>query len=56
MKNLYATKDFTYKDLKNMINNDQLAVTSDDKDSCVIIMTTGDCNNNSIIAIRSIST
>ena len=44
-KNVYATKDFTYKTLKNMINNDKLAVVSRDKDSCVVIMTRGDYNN-----------
>ena len=38
-KNIYATKDFTYKNLKNMINNDKLAVVSGDKDLCVVIMT-----------------
>ena len=43
-KNIYATKDFTYKNLKNMINNDKLAVVSGDKDSCVIIMTREDYN------------
>ena len=44
-KNIYATKDFTYKNLKNMINNDKLAVVSGDKDSCVVIMTRKDSNN-----------
>ena len=43
-KNIYATKDFTYKNLKNMINNDKLAVASCDKDSCVVIMTIEDYN------------
>ena len=43
-KNIYATKDFTYKNLKNMINNDKLAVVSGDKDSCVMIMTREDYN------------
>ena len=27
---IYATKDFTYKNLKNMMNNDKLAVVSGD--------------------------
>ena len=44
-KNIYATKDFTYKNLKNMINNDKLAVVSGDKDSCVAIMIREDYNN-----------
>ena len=43
-KNIYATKDFFNKNLKNMINNDKLAVVSGDKDSCVIIMTREDYN------------
>ena len=44
-KNIYATKDFTYKNLKNMINNDKLAIVSGDKDSCVIIITREDYND-----------
>ena len=44
-KNIYATKDFTYKNLKNMINNDKLAIVSGDKDSCVVIMTREDYND-----------
>ena len=43
-KNIYATKDFTYKNLKNMINNDKLAVVSGDQDSYVVIMTREDYN------------
>ena len=43
-KNIYATKDFTYKNSKDMINNDKLAVASGDKDSCVVIMTREDYN------------
>ena len=38
-KNIYATKDFRYNSLKNMINKDKLAMVSGDKDSCVVIMT-----------------
>ena len=45
MKFMYATKDFTYRSVKNMINNDKLAVVSGGKDSCVIIMTKEDYNN-----------
>ena len=37
-KYIYATKDFTYKNSKNMIHNDQLAVASSDKGSL--------CRNN----------
>ena len=45
-KNIHATKDFTYKNLKNMINNDKLsAIVSGDKDSCVVIMTREDYND-----------
>ena len=44
MKNIYATKDFTYKNLKDMINNDKLAVASGDKESWVVIMTREDYN------------
>ena len=44
-KNIFATKDFTYKNLKNMINNDKLAIVSGDKDSCVVIMTREDYND-----------
>ena len=44
-KNIYATKDFTCKNLKNMINNDKLAIVSGDKDSCVVIMTREDYND-----------
>ena len=43
-KNIYASKDFTYKNLKNMINNDKLAVVSGDKDSCLVLMTREDYN------------
>ena len=44
-KNIYTTKDFTYKNLKNMINNDKLAVVLCDKESCLVIMTREDYNN-----------
>ena len=44
-KNIYATKDFTYNNLKNMINKDKLAIVSGDKDSCVVIMTREDYND-----------
>ena len=44
-KNIYATKDFTYKNLKKIINNDKLAIVSGDNDSCVVIMTREDYND-----------
>ena len=37
-KNVYATKDFTYSNLQNIIKNDKLVVLSGDKDSCVVII------------------
>ena len=45
IKNIYATKDFTFKNLKNMINNDKLVVVLRDKDSCVVVMAREDYNN-----------
>ena len=41
-RNVYATKDFTYSNLKNIIKNDKLVVLSGDQDSCVVIMQRGD--------------
>ena len=41
-KNIYATKDYTYKNLKNLIENKDLVVISRDKDSCVVILKRGD--------------
>ena len=41
-KNIYATKDCTYKNLKNHIENKDLVVVSRDKDSCVVILKRGD--------------
>ena len=37
-KNIYATKDFTYKNLKNIIKDENIAALSGDKDSSIIIM------------------
>ena len=37
-KNIHVKKDFTYRNLKNIIKNDKLVVLSGDKDSCVVIM------------------
>ena len=44
-KNMCATKDFTYENLKNMINNDKLAIVPGDKDSCGVIMAREDYND-----------
>ena len=41
-KNIYATKDYTYKNLKNLIENKDLLVISGDKDYCVVILKRGD--------------
>ena len=43
-KNIYATKDFTYKNLKNSIKEETIAVLSGDKDSNIIIMQKDDYN------------
>ena len=40
-KNVYATKDLTYGNLKDIIKNDKLVVLSGDKDSRVIIQREG---------------
>ena len=37
-KKFYATKDFTYKNLKNNIKTDKLVILPRDKDLCVVIM------------------
>ena len=44
-KNMYETKDFTYENLKNMINNNKLAIAPGDKDSCGVIMAREDYND-----------
>ena len=36
-KNVHATKDYTYKNLKNLFENKDLVVISADKGSCVIL-------------------
>ena len=41
-KNTYATKDCTYKNLKNLTENKDLVVISGDKDSFVVILKRGD--------------
>ena len=43
-KHIYATKDFTYKDLKNIIKDENKAVLSGDKDSSSVIMEKDDYN------------
>ena len=37
-KHIYATKDFTYKNLKNIIKDENIAVLSGDKDFSIVIM------------------
>lgn len=44
-KNIYATKDFTYHKLKNLVNNKNIAVVSGDKDSSIVIMNRSDYND-----------
>ena len=46
-KNIYPTKDYTYKNLKNLIENKDLVVISGDKDSCVIILKRGEYDKKS---------
>ena len=41
-KNVHATKDYTYKNLKTLIENKYLVVISDNRDSCVIILKRSD--------------
>ena len=41
-KNIYATKDYTYKNLKSLTENKDLVVISGDKDSCAVIFKRGD--------------
>ena len=42
-KNIYETRDNTYKNLKRTINDPNIAVVSGDKESCVAIMNRSDC-------------
>ena len=42
-KNIYATRDNTYKNLKRITNDPNIAVASGDKESCVVIMNRSDC-------------
>ena len=41
-KNILATKDYTYKNLKNLIESKDLVVISGDKDSCGVILKRSD--------------
>ena len=41
-KNIYATCDKTYKNLKRIINDPNIAFVSGDKESCVVIMNRSD--------------
>ena len=41
---IYATKDFTYKNLKNIIKDENIAVLSGDKDCSIVIMQKNDYN------------
>ena len=41
-ENIYTAKDYTYKNLKYLIENKDLVVISSDKDSCVVILKTCD--------------
>ena len=43
-KHIYATKCFTYKNLKNIVKDENIAVLSGDKDSSIAIMQKGDYN------------
>ena len=44
-KHIYATKDFTYKNLKNIIKDENVAILSGDKDSSIVIMQKDDYNH-----------
>ena len=42
IKNIYATKDYTYHNLRGIIQNKNIAVVKGDKDSSVIILKKSD--------------
>ena len=44
-KHIYATKDFTYKNLKNIIKDENIAILSGDKDLSIDIMQNDDYNH-----------
>ena len=41
-KNVHLTKDYTYKNLKNLIENKDLVVISGDEDSCLVVLKRSD--------------
>ena len=41
-KNIYATRDNTYKNSKGIINDQSIALVSGDKESCVVIINRSD--------------
>ncbi|XP_066919453.1 uncharacterized protein [Clytia hemisphaerica] len=41
-KNVYASKDYTYHNLKRLTNDPNLTIVKGDKDSCVVIMNKAD--------------
>ena len=44
-KHIYETKDFTYKNLKNIIKDENIAILSGDKYSSIVLMRKDDCNH-----------
>ena len=44
-KNIFNARDYTYKNLKEIINDPNLVVISGDKDSCVVVMSRTDYIN-----------
>ena len=41
-KNVYSNKDYTFHNLRKLMNNENLAIVSGDKDSCVVVMNRND--------------
>ena len=41
-KNVYSSKDYTFHNLRKLMNNENLAIVSGDKDSCVVTMNRND--------------
>ena len=44
-KHIHATKDFTYKNLDNIIKDESIAILSGDKDSGIVVMKKDDYNH-----------
>ena len=44
-KNVFPSKDFTYRNLKNIIEVNKLVIVSGDKDLCIVIMEKEDYYN-----------